>query len=533
MRSLARRWSLARGWMAGLLAGGALGLGWLGPDPAGFSPLGATVVAAQDPGEPEGEDTRPCAAYHLPTGHWAARQAARFDRAGLLERDHATGFRSPEVGDVVRAFDAAGASLEMGGAFQQRLAVEMRGLRSPCQDRDREAFQVEWLEVRAGGEGLRQGLGMGEGSHRQYDGPVERPEAAHPASEVQAAVTVMPRVAVAARARAEGSHLRAHELYGTARLGSVDVWAGRRAPGYGSGVGGSLVLSGGVPLDGGGLRLNRGPTLPWIFEYLGPVRFETEVARMNDQGSVERPWFWAYRLSLAPTDWLRIAANRGTFLGGEGSPSITLGRLGWILLGSRPNTVEEGYRPGDASSQVAAAEVEVRGSVRRVPVAGYLEWGFSDNSGMWMRQPGILTGVELPALGASASSLGVEVVDFHTANSILEHGVWYRHHHFQGGWADRGRPLGHPLGGTGREILVHGTRGFAGEAVRADLGLFHRDRHETNAFAPPMEGTSHGFRLRADGGGHRFGASVDLEVEHGGADDRTRAEWAATVRWFF
>lgn len=518
--------SRVRGWLGPLVGGCALGLGFAAGGAAGAAPL-----PAQEPDTTSaGGAGAPCTAFHLPADHWAARQAARFDRAGLLERDYPGGFRSPEVGDVARAFHAAAQTLEAGPAFQERLAHEVRGLRTPCRDGERDAFRVEWLEVRAGGQGLRDGLAMGVGSGHRYDGPRERPDGADPTVELRSAVTVLPRVSLAARARAEGDHLRADELYGTARLGPVDFWAGRRAPGYGAGVGGSLILSGAVPLDGGGLRMNQGRTLPWIFQHLGPVRFQTEVARMNDQGSVERPWFWASRLSVTPTDWLRIAGNRGAFIGGEGSPSVTLSRLAWILVGSRPTEVEEGYRRGDVSSQVASVEVEVRRRVGDVPVAGYLEWGFADNSGMFLRQPGILAGVELPVLGASAASLGLEVADFHTSK---DHGVWYRHHHFQGGWADRGRLLGHPLAGTGREIRVHGSRGFAGESLRADLGLFWRDRHETNSLAPPMEGTSHGFRLRADGGGRRFGGSVALEMERGGAEERTRAEWSAALRWSF
>lgn len=514
----AGRWSFGGTWLLlALAAGGAM----VGADDG---------AAAQEPPSPATPEA-PCVAFHLPADHWAARQARRFDRAGLLPREYPGGERNPEVGEVVAAFREAAERLEGGDAFPSRLAEEVRGARSTCDEEAPRASRLEWAEVRVGAHGLRNGLAVGEGGHFDYDGPMERADAEEPVAEAWGAVRVTSRVGVTARGRARGDHLRADELYTTARLGAFDLWAGRRAPGYGQGVAGSLVLSGRVPLDGGGLRLNRGWTMPWILRHLGPLRFQTEAARVSDQGPVKRPWFWASRVSVAPTDWLRLSANRGALIGGEGSPSITLSRLAWILIGSRPKEIDGEVRGrSSVSNQVAAVELELRGRIRGVPVAGSLEWGFEDSSGAWMRQPAILAGLELPVLGTSASSVGIEVADFH---SPPRHGVWYRHWHFEGGWADRGRLLGHPLAGTGREIRLHGTHGLRAERARAALDVYRRDRHESNSLAPPLEGTSHGFRLKAVGGGSRLGASLEMEVEHGGPEGRTRAEGGAVLRWYF
>lgn len=489
-----------------------------------------SVVDAQEKAE------RTCAPLYLPSGHWAADQAVRLERAGLLETGFPGGSRSLALEDVLGALSSVSDStLNTDVSSQQRdsleatlsahnaprwLSEEVRRLRTPCGAPASRSVNIEQFEVALGA--VRQ----------NPEGVAERGGEANPSflpsAEVRTALSFGDRLTIGGHGHVVSNHLRADQLYGALRLGSFGVWAGRRSPGYGAARAGTVVLSGQVPLDGVGFRLRHGRRLPSVLGHLGPIRFETLVARMSDSGTIERPWFWAGRVAAEPARWLRVAVNRGAFIGGEGTPSVGARELFYIFWGSRPKQVPDGYdgTRSDVANQVASLEAELRLRVSSTPVHGYLEWGFEDSSGAWLRQPGIVAGLQLPMLAPSLTSFGVEVATLHAPN---RHGVWYQHRHFDGGWADRGRLLGHPLAGPGREYRVYSThRGLAGR-LYMDVDLFHRNRHEMNALAP--QGVSRGFSLESGLTAGRLGASFALEMERWAGEGNSLVRGLMLLRW--
>ncbi|TVP43094.1 MAG: hypothetical protein EA350_14230 [Gemmatimonadales bacterium] len=307
-----------------------------------------------------------------------------------------------------------------------------------------------------------------------------------------------------------GAEIR--ELAYVAAPGPVYLWLGRRAPGYGTGTGGGIVLTGEVPIDGIGVGSRAPGRLPGWGAGLGEWSFETMLGRVHDNADIGRPWFGAGRWVWAPASGVDLGFNRGAFFSGEGAPGMNASRFISLLFGAH-HREGEGNQVVQMTNQTASFDLSIRRSVGGFPALLHAEIGLEDSSGAWKRSPAVVTGFEM-AHPARPLRWGVERTYF--SNSPL-HGRWYRHTLYREGWSDRGRPLGHPLAGEGTEWLLHSTWvGGADRAVRA--GLRTRTRTDRHSYAPTLEGSGWGGLVQAEHPVRAFTLAVagDLERLAGG-----------------
>ncbi|HEX7049316.1 MAG TPA: capsule assembly Wzi family protein [Longimicrobiales bacterium] len=349
-----------------------------------------------------------------------------------------------------------------------------------------------------------------EGVGWVYPGPVAVADAS---SGVAAAAMDLAfgGLAASVSGRWSAERLEAGESYLSLATGPLDLWLGRR--GWSAGAAGrdAIVLAEGTLFDGGGLAIPEGFRLPGPLASLGPVRAAVMLARMERSGPYAHPLFWAARLSISPHRSLSIGFNRASLFGGEGNGRITPRTVLLMLLGF---TDTEG-KASAFENQVASVDLFWHTAAWGVPLALYGEWGFDDMGFAWTHVPGIVLGAELPLVpGVPALALGVERVHFD--RSCCGNPPWYQHGPLAEGWTDRGRPLGHPLGGHGHATALRWRLDLPGTGILAGGRLFRRVRHEENLFAPARRGTSHGgtlrWRLPAARRAHLDGR---LEVEHG------------------
>src|SRR5690606_19329001 len=128
--------------------------------------------------------------------------------------------------------------------------------------------------------------------------------------------------------------------------------------------------------------------------------------------------------------------------------------------------------------------------------------------------PARVIGVELAALPRIPEvALGIERTTF--AGGCCGNTIWYRNWSLRGGWADDGRPLGHPLAGHGNEWLAFGRADLFEARMRTGFQFFTRNRGPASLLAPERSGRSHGGRVSVEG---RLWERINLFL-HGSLED--------------
>ena len=249
------------------------------------------------------------------------------------------------------------------------------------------------------------------------------------------------------------------------------------------------MLSGTNSFDGGGLFLDDPIELPGPLRWLGPVRFSTFLSRM-DENRYELPWIWGARGSFQPHPRLTLGANRAVIFGGKGNGAVNVRNITYIVIGKHAGNGSE------FDNQVVSFDLRYRPPLESLPLAVYVEWGLGTAPARGRILPGVVAGVEVPALpglppSASASNGVLRAV-------VLRQPIWYRHWSFTDGWADDGVLLGHPLGGHGREWLAYANADLFDSRLRLLTRVFSRDRGDENVYSPTREGESVGGMVRLE-----------------------------------
>lgn len=246
-------------------------------------------------------------------------------------------------------------------------------------------------------------------------------------------------------ANEEDDVFRTQHATATFGLGPFNVSVGRDSLWWGQGRHGSLVLTNNAkPLDM--VRLTN-PTpllLPWVFEYLGPFRFDAFWSRLDDYvanadtGRGDDPYFAGMRLNFKPLPWLEIGASRAVIFGGD---DIDVGTSDFLTILGGKNLEGE-----DTSNSVAAVDARLR-----LPFLWgaevYGEMGGEDEAGGWISNRAWLAGLYLPRLEPTGRlSLRLEHADLSHIDSNSP--PWYRHGTFRSGYIHDGKILGHHVGGA-------------------------------------------------------------------------------------
>lgn len=440
----------------------------------------------------------------LPADHWSVRAAYQLSALGLAPRGHDPARRVLTQRELGRLFEAAAAAA-VPGSYAASLATHFLHL-------FRSEFGVS-PEPRAGATlvGTQAGAGYKEATGRvrtgfgyedghpygDWNDPAAIGNEYGPELEGVLQATALNRIAIRIAGTGDDERQEVTEATIALDVAAVALWAGRRPLAWGQGAGRGIVL-GGHSFDGAGVQTTRPVALPWHFRRLGPIHLEGFLAQEDFEHSCQDPnlgsdappcsnaWFLATRGTISPHARLSLGVSRAAFLGGEGNSSIDAFAIFSVLIGKHAGEASE------LDNQLVALDASYRPPTESwIPLRLYLEWGFEDSAGAWFNVPGILAGVEAPAVpGWPALGVALERVSF--AKSCCDNPIWYRHSVFHDGWTSDGEPLGHPLGGHGSEWAVRATHVNADAAVRARLSLYRRYRGGENLYADRRAGISHG-----------------------------------------
>lgn len=436
----------------------------------------------------------------LPVDHWSVRAVRRLEALGLTDPGHSWG-------DMTMTRREAGLILDRAVRLAERerpaLLPVVRGYR----DRFAEEFPRTMAAVRGeapsgpqlldGSSMVRYGdhrggilVGSGYRNATTWSGPRPLDDESGALGDVSLGAAFFPYLSadVTASAGSDGVEVATGYLMGGWR--SAIFWFGRHIPAFGQSEHGGIVLSGANSFDGGGFFLDDPIELPGPLARLGPVRFSTFLSRM-DQNRYELPWIWGARGSFQPHPRLTLGANRTVMLGGQGNGAVNLRNITYVIIGKHAGNGSE------FDNQVVSFDLRYRPPLGSFPLAVYVEWGLEDSAGAWKDVPGVVAGVEVPAIpGLPAVGFGVERTSF--APSCCGNPIWYRHWSFTDGWADDGVLLGHPLGGHGREWLAYASADLLDSRLRLLTRVFSRDRGDENVYSPTREGESVGGMVRLE-----------------------------------
>lgn len=469
---------------------------------------------------------------YAPARHWSREALRQLAGAGHLDVAWVAAawpLARPQVAALfTEAAAAAEAAGDVGAAELARASLVRFREEFPEPERDGVSFSGA---LAAGWQGERGGLRAGkmeweDGVGWVYPGPRAQSAAGSAVLEGRLDVSVADWLSASALPRWTEAGVIAGEAYVALRVGGADAWFGRRALALGPGLGGGAVLSDAVAFDGGAIAPSgEGVRLPGPLRVLGPARPVLLLARMERSGDVQRPWFTGMRLDFAPSPSFSFGFNRAALFGGAGNEPVTARRILQMMIGL---TDTEGKSSG-FENQVASADVVLRVTPAGVPLLLHAEWAFDDMGFGWTNVPGIVAGIEAPSLpGAPGVGVGLEHAWF--AGHCCGNPPWYRHGALGEGWTDRGVPLGHPLGGHGRETALAVRVAAPGRGAFVSGRAYVRHRGEENLFAPDREGGSVGGVVRGvawAAGGVRVHAGVELERGDGWVS--WRAALAAAV----
>lgn len=315
------------------------------------------------------------------------------------------------------------------------------------------------------------------------------------------------------------------------------LWGGRRVPSFATGTGGGIVLNGTAAFTGGGIATTEPFRLPWILRYVGAIRVESFLSRLDSNAAIPKPWFLGAHVSVSPHPRLMIGGTQAYMFGGEGVTPATW-RTVWAMLTSHGiNSAGSEFENG-----MASWEVRFRPPIPVIPVSLYMEWGTDDNHAAWTLFPARVIGAQVIAVpGIPSLSLGFEHAGFSrppcTGAGSDPHceyyATWYRHYLFKDGWTVDRQPIGHPLGGEGSEWLAYGTWDDPAHRLRLDVRAFRRDRGPYNIYAPDREGSSVGGEISTV-----YRSTPNLDLLFRGALEDGEADWSeaslfAGLRWVF
>jgi hypothetical protein len=398
----------------------------------------------------------------LPLDHWWHRAAVRLQALDAR----------PDAGQAA----AGHGQRRLAAAYAARLAAEVGG--GPGRRAHLELGPVLRLHdgpVRAGRFNLE----------REWIGP--EPVARVMAAGARADLLLRPQswLTLGAAVAGHGTRWGAEQLVVEARSGgAVAAWGGRRPLAYAPGAGG-LVLSRLERFDGAGVVLaGGGVPLP------GSSSAQVFGGRVPANGHVASPWLFGMRVGLALAARFDVGATRVAVFGGLHGARPGVREIAEVLVGAN-------LRGDFADDQVASLDARWRSRLRGLPLEVYGEWGMHDmDPGVLLDIPAFTVGMRAPVLPGTAAGLTLEHTQI--SGACCGNPPWYQHFELAGGWTRAGVPLGHPLGGQGREWRAALTGSAGGWRVVYDVDAFARTRGAENLYAPLRAGRSAGARLHAD-----------------------------------
>lgn len=510
---------------------------------AAVGPIGIVSATAACQHQPPPHTASP----FLPSSHWAVAAARRLASLDLANPDFGWGDGSLTILAVGRVLHDAPAIAQrkhhelepLASGYWLQFAREFPLTAATVQQRParRDADLAEgWVAAGySAASGRIHPVRSLDRTRENVDGPFPRSDLSEAALSTNLGFTIGRYIAGSLSPEHRDGDWGLREGYALLDVKKIGIWGGRYAPTFATGEGGGIVLNGTASFTGGGLTLTEPIRLPWIFRYIGAIRYETFLSRLDSNATIPRPWFFATHASISPHPRVLIGVTQAFMFGGDGVAPFTWNNFKEMFLTHGLQSAGTEFENG-----LASGEIRFRPPIPRVPLTLYMEWGADDNHAAWTLFPGRVFGAQIPAVpGIPALSLGLEHAGFSRPCTGCDgchceyYATWYRHYLFKDGWTVDRQPIGHPLGGEGGEWLAYGTWHDPASRFRFDARAFRRNRGSYNLYSPDREGHSTGGQVSTV---YRASSNVDLLMR--GALEDGEAGWRessifAGLRWIF
>lgn len=261
------------------------------------------------------------------------------------------------------------------------------------------------------------------------------------------------------------------KLYGLVSIYGLDLVGGKDSQWWGPGYHGSLLLSNNAePFIMLKLTNPEPALLPWIFKYLGPIRFSAFITRLEkERTDIPEPLLWGMNIDFKPSPYVELGIQRTALYGGEGrSESFSTWWDSFTAAGENtdPN------QPGD---QRAGGYLKVTLPFSWQPFQLYLDMAGDDQNNHLPEKWGYVTGIYLPRVaGLQRLELRGELAMNHIDGWP---NYWYNHWLYTQGYTYQGRIIGHHMGTDSRDIFIEASYLLPGNYGRVSLSY---DREEHN-----------------------------------------------------
>lgn len=237
---------------------------------------------------------------------------------------------------------------------------------------------------------------------------------------------------------------------------NIQLEGGRDSMWWGQGAHGDLVMTNnGYPLDM--LKLsNPEPTLlPWLFRYLGPLKYVIFASQLAGYENPPDPWLAGFRLNFKPHPLFEMGVSSTLLFNGEGVPSTSPADLFRIFAAKSPQN----------AGQLAAFDFRLRFPFLR-DAQFYMEYG-GDDSGGWdpdhpaeivFKDNAWLFGIYFPRLTCDGrTDLRVEYTwNAHRVDETTR-AMWYAHALYRSGYTYNDLIMGHHMGPDAEDLFARVT----------------------------------------------------------------------------
>jgi hypothetical protein len=229
----------------------------------------------------------------------------------------------------------------------------------------------------------------------------------------------------------------------------VSVQAGKLSSWYGPGRHGALVVTtNAAPYSGVRLHNLEPIAAPGRFSFLGPLQYDVFVARMEQKEQFSHSLLVGTRLAAKPGRLLEVGFSRTVHYDGSGRRN-GISEFSKAYFG---NSEADGR-----SNSLTGFDITLTLPFAAQPLQGYWERAVEENSQVgqmffpWSDVGGNILGVYLPrVLRYSRLDLRVEHADTYSGDAKDEN--WYGNPSYPHRY--RGNILGHPMGGSSRDLFV-------------------------------------------------------------------------------
>jgi hypothetical protein len=272
-----------------------------------------------------------------------------------------------------------------------------------------------------------------------------------------------------------GVNGRVFEGFGKLTLYNVEAGGGRESLWWGPGFHGSMLFSTNArPFDLVKVGAAEPFTLPWVFNYLGPIKFTYFLGQLEENRDFPHTKLTGMRINLSPASFLELGLSRVVQFNGDGRPSVGVGDYFKILFGpgsDDPNSVLNNNTLLSADFSLRLPNVgRFLPLFKDLEIYGELGWDDTCCEDIFVPNlPGGIIGIYSPNLfGSSQTELRIE----YAATSKIQ----FNSSIYASGYSLKGRPISHFIGTRGKDFFVRIGRWFGPDVLvglefdRAEIG---------------------------------------------------------------